>query len=295
VLVNRDGEVLASAETKIEGEEDRTVDRVENRIVELVGQLEPQAVPGLPVGLGIPGFQDRVAGVVRVSPNFPDWVDVPVGDRLGRRLGRAVVVENDANCALLGEAWVGAARGLSDVVLLTLGTGIGTGFLVGGSLVRGVRGAGGEGGHLVIHPGGRTCGCGQQGCLEAYGSGLGLVETAGRIWGDRDVGKDPAPVSARGLFLLQAQGSPLAEEAMAQWCEDLGRGIAALVHVFSPAAVVLAGGMARHFDQFETSLTRAVTRHGIPTCLVGVLPLRRGLLGPLAGAVGAAAAGMGRS
>ncbi|HCP46479.1 MAG TPA: hypothetical protein DIU15_10570 [Deltaproteobacteria bacterium] len=298
VLVDAAGTVLKADQLTLHGEAERSLVSVEDKIVGLVEQLEggpgtttAERLP-LPVGIGIPGFQDRHDQVIRSSPNFPGWVDIPVGQRLSERLGRPVSVENDANCALLGEAWVGAARAVQDVVLLTLGTGVGTGFLVGGTLVRGQRGAAGEGGHITLHPNGRSCGCGRLGCLETYASGPGLVATARELWSsDKDSDGD-GPTTAQSLFLQVSQGSTPALKAMERWCDDLGRGLASLIHIFAPGAVVLSGGITANFPLFQEPLERAVLRHAIPACVHGLLPLRCSELGRVAGAVGAAFAAL---
>jgi len=298
VLVDSTGSILASEQVTLDSEGERSVRSVEDKVAALVAQLDNQhklAFPTsetrtteLPIGLGIPGFQDRRSQVVRSSPNFPEWLDVPVGQRFSQRLGRPVTVENDANCALLGEAWTGAARTLDDVVLLTLGTGVGTGFLVDGALVRGSRGAGAEGGHIGLHPRGRLCGCGRLGCLESYVSGPGLVATAHELWSSRGAPEAELPTTAHEVFQQVSRGSTMALEAMEQWCDDLGRGLASLIHIFAPEAVVLSGGLAASFDQFQAPVEAALSRHAIAACSDGLLPLRCGQLGPMAGAVGAA-------
>ena len=250
--------------------------------------------PGrLPVGAGIPGFHDHVAGVLRSSPNFPGWENLSVSDRLSEVLETRVVVENDANCALLGEALAGAAKGCRDVVLLTLGTGVGGGFLVDGHLLRGARGAGAEAGHVAIYPGGRRCGCGQRGCLEAYASGPGLVQTASESWAEEG-GEGSCPAEAAiDVFAAEAEaGGPQPElwasRAIERWCLDLGMGLAPMVHLFSPEVIVLAGGVSGAIDRIREPIEAALRHRTIAACLGDALPLRAAELGDLAGAIGAA-------
>ena len=144
VRVTSNGVVVDRGRIAIEGVEDRRAEEVEASVRALVEALDPEG--HLPVGVGVPGFHDQTTGLLRQSPNFPGWEDRAVGAHLRDLLGRRVATENDANCALLGEAWTGAARGVRNVAMITLGTGVGTGFLVGGTLLTGARGAGGEGG-----------------------------------------------------------------------------------------------------------------------------------------------------
>ncbi|MEO7556034.1 MAG: ROK family protein, partial [Acidimicrobiales bacterium] len=138
-------------------------------IAELVGRF-----PGATgVGVGIPGLVDR-AGVVQVAPNLRGVSELAVAARLRDRLGVPVTVDNDATCATWAEARVGAAAGASDVVLVTLGTGIGAGLVAGGALQRGANGFAGEAGHMIVDPDGPPCPCGRRGCWERYASGNGL-------------------------------------------------------------------------------------------------------------------------
>ena len=300
VLIDSSGNALADTRGWIDGVGERGVEEVEELVVELVGELRDEAAalgvkdPGsLPVGAGIPGFHDHVEGVLRSSPNFPGWEDISVAQRLCEALGTRVVVENDASCALLGEVLAGAARGCRDVVLLTLGTGVGGGFLVEGKLLRGARGAGAEAGHIPIYPGGRRCGCGLKGCLEAYASGPGLVRTAHEAWGEEG-GEGPCPAEAAiDVFAVEAEaGGPLPElwasRAIERWCLDLAMGIAPLVHLFSPEAIVLAGGVSGAIGRIREPIERALKARTIDACLGDSLPIRAAMLGDLAGATGAA-------
>lgn len=276
--LSADGEVLAQQVAPIGDASGRSIEAVEALVAGLVADLDPSGA--LPVGVGVPGFHDRTTGLLRQSPNFPGWEDQPVGERLADVLGRPVRTENDANCALLGEAWSGAARGVRDVVMLTLGTGVGSAFLVGGTLLTGARGAGAEAGHLTIHPGGRPCGCGRRGCLEAYASGPALLVTAREEGGEA--------LSASPVFAASRAGEPWAVAAVERYCSDLADGLVALIHVFSPGAIVLGGGVSGGFDTFARRVEELVEERAIPACLAGVLPLRRAALGANGGAVGAA-------
>ncbi len=286
VVVDPAGAVLDRAYVPLHGVSERRIEAVEEHIAGLVGRLWGTAAGPLPVGAGIPGFHDQTTGLLRQSPNFPGWEDVPVAARLSKLLGRPVVTENDANVALLGEVWVGAAAGLTDVAMLTLGTGVGSGFLVGGRLLTGARGAGAEGGHIPLHPGGRVCGCGRRGCLEAYVSGPGLTRTA-----REEFDRDPAglrPERPEDVFDADQASRPWAQRAIARFVQDLAGGLVPLVHLFSPAAIVIGGGVAGAFSRFAGLVEEELVRRAIPACLEGALPLRPAALGADAGAVGAA-------
>ncbi|MCO4771829.1 MAG: ROK family protein [Deltaproteobacteria bacterium] len=280
--VDRHGVVQSRGRIDVSGVEARDIERIEQAVQRLVDDLDPDG--RLPVGVGVPGFHDQTTGLLRQSPNFPGWEDKPVGARLSARLERRVQTENDANCALLGEAWVGAARGLRNVVMLTLGTGVGSGFLVGGTLLTGARGAGAEAGHIRLHRGGRACGCGRRGCLEQYVSGPGFVTTALEEFGEGA----GAPARPEDIFDAAKAGADWAMAAIERFCVDLADGLTPLVHVFSPASIVLGGGVANAFPSFAPRVEELLGERAIPACLEGALPLRQAGLGGDAGAVGAA-------
>jgi len=294
VVVDAAGAVLAEERGWIDDAADRGVDDVEALLEDVVGPLRA-AVDGaeLPIGIGVPGFHDHRAGLVRSSPNFPGWEDLPLAARLRERFGVRVEVDNDANCTLAGEALAGAARGCSDVILITLGTGVGSAFLVGGALLRGARGAGGEAGHVAIYPGGRKCGCGARGCLEMYAGATGLVITAGDAWKEEG-GEGPCPAEeAVEVFRAESDaGGPdpglWASRAIERYCLDLATGLAALVNIFAPERILLGGGISGAIGRIGEPIETELRRRAIPACLANALPIRAAELGDLAGAVGAA-------
>lgn len=197
----------------------RDVDALVATVVELV------AGRGLPVGVGIAGGV-TADGTLCGAPNL--GIDgAPVGRLLAEALGRPAVVVNDATAATWAEHVVGAARGVDDVVMLTLGTGVGGGVVLDGRLLRGHGGLGGELGHVIVHEGGVLCNCGNRGCLEAYASGSAMV------LGDRNASELAAAARA---------GDEAAARHLEQVGTWLGVGIAGLVAVLDPALVVVGGG-----------------------------------------------------
>ena len=138
------------------------------------------SAPLIGIGIGVPGIIDMQTGLVRESPNLPDWVDYPARAAIEQRLKTVVTLENDANVAALGEKWLGAAKDFADMAMLTLGTGVGGGLVLGGSIWRGANGMAGEFGHTTVEPEGQLCGCGNHGCLEQYASATAVVRMAQR-------------------------------------------------------------------------------------------------------------------
>lgn len=200
--------------------------------------------------VGAPGPGDPHTGVVFSPSNLPGWKDVPLAELMTERLGLPCFVDNDANLACYGEFWLGAGQGTQSMCLLTLGTGVGGGIIVFGRLLRGIDGTAAEIGHMIVQRDGRQCGCGARGCLEAYASVTGMVQTAvegmesGRktVLSDRCAG-NPDMLTGEMISDVAAAGDEFAIWVIQETGAWLGVGIAGLINLFNPEKVVLAGGM----------------------------------------------------
>ncbi len=204
------------------------------------------------VGVAAAGFVDESRSMLRFAPNLP-MADRPLRDLLAPRLGVAVVVENDANAAAWGEYRFGGGRGVSDVVLLTVGTGLGGGIVLDGRLLRGAFGVAGEFGHVRMVPDGLPCGCGSRGCWEQYTSGSALIRQARVLVSEQPAaaarllalaGGDPAAIDGRMVTTAAAEGDPAARALLAEVGRWLGEGIADVADVLDPAVVVVGGGVS---------------------------------------------------
>jgi glucokinase len=246
------------------------------------------------VGVGVPGLVDR-GGVLRFAPNLPGVVDLDIKGELERRLGVAVRVDNDATCAAWGERQLGAAQGYDDVILATLGTGIGGGIVAGGVLLRGANGFAGEIGHMVVDPDGPPCPCGQRGCWERYASGGGLgrlgqrAATEGRAAHVLALaGGDPALVRGEHVTVAAAEGDAEACAILAELGWWVALGLANLANAFDPDAFVLGGGLVEAGELLLGPVRKAFTElltgaaHRPPVAIVPAT------LGEHAGAIGAA-------
>ncbi|HEX7166752.1 MAG TPA: ROK family glucokinase [Acidimicrobiales bacterium] len=246
------------------------------------------------VGIGVPGLVDR-AGVLRFAPNLPGVNELDVGPRLRERLDVPVVVDNDASCAVWGERVVGAAAGFDHTVLVTLGTGIGGGIVLGGALYRGANGFAGEIGHMIVDPNGPPCPCGQRGCWERFASGSGLgrlareAAHAGRA--DRIVelaGGDGEDVKGEHVTAAAAEGDAEAREVMAQFAWWVALGLANLANAFDPEVFVLGGGLVEAGDVLLDPVRRSfaeLVEAADHRPDVAIVPAS---LGEHAGAIGAA-------
>jgi glucokinase len=268
---------------------------IEAAIEELVTELRTRHDIAA-VGVGAAGYIDRSRSVVLFAPNLA-WRDLDLKADLESRLGLPVVVENDANAAAWGEFQFGAGHDVDDLLLVTVGTGIGGGVVLDGSLYRGAFGVGAEIGHMRVVPDGIRCGCGNRGCFEMYASGKALVRearaaaAAGSLLAADLVeraGGDPAGISGPLITEAARAGDPFAREHLAGLGRWLGEGIASLAAVLDPAVVVIGGGVSAAGDLLLDPARRAFAAQLTGRGHRPMLELRRASLGNRAGLIGAA-------
>src|SRR5450755_1365726 len=216
--------------TKVSLGRDHVIDDMCDAI-QRVSEKYKDAAPLLGIGIGVPGIIDMQTGLLRESPNLPGWAEYPVRAEIERRLKTIVVLENDANVAALGEKWLGAAKDYSDVAMLTLGTGVGGGLVMGGAIWRGANGMAGEWGHATVEPDGHPCGCGNRGCLEQYASATAIVRMAreaiarGESTELERLSHDPAQFTSRSIYNLAIQGDEEARRIFENVGRALGMGV----------------------------------------------------------------------
>jgi glucokinase len=244
------------------------------------------------VGAGAAGLVS-LDGVMRFAPNVA-WREFPLRDRLAAGIGLPVFVDNDANVAAWGEFRFGAGRGSTDMLLVTVGTGIGGGIVAGGELFRGAHGFAAEIGHIIVEPGGPRCGCGNQGCWEQVASGRAigrLGQVAGAEHPESTMTKLAGGASAiTGPIVTEAakRGDPIAVQILADVGRRLGEGIAGLVNVLDPDVVVVGGGAIGAGDLLLASARSACADSVEAPTHRPEVPILAAALGNDAGAVGAA-------
>ncbi len=230
------------------------------------------------VGVGAPGPLDTHRGIVLLTPNL-GWVNFPLRDRVADALQLPATLDNDANCAVLGEHWRGAAQGTRQALGMTIGTGIGGGLILDGRLYHGASDCAGEIGHTTIEINGRKCACGNYGCLEAYASGPAIARRAveaverGAESSLRElVEADPASVTAQAVYQAATAGDALAQEVVQDTARILGAAIANLVNVFNPEVVVVCGGVTlageRLFAPIRREVVRRAFRPAVEVCRI---------------------------
>ncbi len=244
------------------------------------------------VGMGVPGPMSSRLGVVFEAPNLPGWVDIPVRDLLGGHLGMPVVLHNDANAAAYGEFWAGAGRGVENMVLFTLGTGVGGGVILGGELYTGPDDTAAELGHMSIRFDGQECNCGSFGCVEAYASATAVRKavTAAVAAGRKTTIRFPDPpgqLGARQVAEAAMAGDALALEVYKSVGYALGVATANIINIFNPDMVVFGGAMAGAGELIFPSLRRVAMERSFAKPFDRVV-IRSAELGPDAGIIGAA-------
>lgn len=241
-------------------------------MAQAVAALDPDC-EAVAIGLGTPGPADATGRVARVAINLAGWRDVPIADWLEAQTGRPTTVANDANCAGLGEVWLGAGRTFRDVIMLTLGTGVGGAIILDGQLYVGRHGTAGELGLMTLNPEGHPCNSGNRGSLEQYCSVQAI---------QRETGMSSAGLAQRAL---EGDGDAIAFwQTYGRW---LGAGLASLVYIFTPEAVILGGGISAAAKLFLPSTRAELETRVLPSSREG-LQVLIAELGNRAGMVGAA-------
>lgn len=302
-LVDDHGRPLGwhSIPTQVEqGPEDaaRRMGQAVRDVIQQAG-IPPADVAG--VGLGSPGILDYRAGTMVNPTNFPGWKDFPIRQRVADHCGLPVTLANDASAAAYGEFWAGAGRGFSSLILLTLGTGVGCGVIIGDLIIEGEHGHGTECGHIIVDPrdDARVCSCGHTGHLEAYASATAVVARAqealasGRPSSLSRRMAEGAPMSTLLIAEEAEAGDPVAVELVMDTARWLGIGIVTLLHTIDPSGVLIGGAMTfgvREGDisrRFLERIREEVRRRAFPI-LAEKTPIEFATLGADAGFIGAA-------
>lgn len=249
------------------------------------------------IGIGIPGTVNSGKGVVTYSGNL-NFKKVNVLKQFSSYCDRPVYLGNDANCAALGETNFGSGKGKKNSILVTLGTGIGTGFILDGKIFEGNRGEGAEGGHICIRIGGEKCTCGERGCWEAYASATALIRQT-----EKNIEKYPdsvmkkladgfGEVNGRVAFEGYKTGDKAAIKTVKQYVKYVSTGIVTLVNIFRPDVIMIGGGVSNAGDYFVSLVEKEVKRHAFGGKNNVVPPVKRAVLGNDAGIIGAACLAM---
>jgi len=278
--VNRAGKILEKLSTSASPHKGR--EHLLGEMVAVIDDLRSRwgTDPLAGIGLGVPGFISLKEGVIRNSNNLACLEDFPFRDEMEKRLKTTVILENDANAAALGEKWMGAGREVDDLVLLTLGTGIGGGIISGGRVLHGYLGMAGELGHLTVVPNGLPCGCGNRGCLEKHASATAITAMA-RVMNLGD------NMSSAEVYELAETGNEHARTVFRVMGEALGMGLAMMVNTFNFPLYLLSGGVLAAWDLFAPAMLEEMRRRSF-TFRTTNTKVEKAILGNEAGLYGAA-------
>lgn len=296
-LVKEDGTLLARKSVRT-GTQDATADEITQKMIELalalIGENGLTEKEIRSVGIGCPGAVDAKEGILILTPNLP-FRNYNIRTAFAAKTPIPVYIENDANCAALGEAVAGAARDCRSALTVTLGTGVGGGIIVDGKIYSGFNSAGGELGHMVTHRNGRPCGCGRRGCLEAYASATALIRDTCEAMAAHPESKlselcegDPAKITGKTAFDGKRLGDPVATAVVDQYIEELGEGIINYINIFQPEILLIGGGISNERENLLAPLREYVFRYSYGRDLLPRTRIERAALGNDAGIIGAA-------
>lgn len=291
-LVNDKGNILYSnsVPTRAEMGYEYTVNNIKQAIKDLMAETKASNIEG--IGFDFPGQIDYKNGIVRLAPNIPGWVNIPIVQIIEDEFKIPTRIDNDVHCAALGELNFGAGKGCENFICMTVGTGIGSGIVINGKLVRGASNAAGELGHikLQMHDG-PLCGCGDYGCMEAFASGPSIVAMAkeyllsGKSTRFQEManGGEITPYIVAQAAL---EGDPVAKRIFTQMCEYIGFGLASVVNLLNPERIIIGGGVADAGDILLDPIRETIKKRAMVVAgsAVEVVPAE---LGNTAGVIGA--------
>ena len=252
--VSGDGDILHRVKNPVPVSKSK--EEIVKSIAQSVGRcLEELDGEAHALALAVPGIVDAEAGLIFRAPNLPDLNRFRIADAVRDECGVGVIVENDANCAAIGESWLGNSRGSDCSLMVTLGTGVGGGIIIDGKVLRGIDGTAGEIGHINVEPEGHPCGCGSRGCLEQYSSASAVARLAAEAISPAEMNGD-GPLTSKRVFQLASEGEKWALDVFEKQGYYLGIALAGLVNCFNPEVIVLGGGGAGGAEFFMPSLKR---------------------------------------
>lgn len=255
------------------------------------GQIEQNQVAAL--GIGMPGPLDTKKGIVKNTPNLPGWIDIPLLQILKSEINLPMVLENDANAAALGENLYGAGKGIDNFVYITISTGIGGGVVLNGRLFKGQDGNAAEIGHMTINFDGPRCGCGNQGCWEAYASGTALARFAREKIAAGEATKikeltGEENIKAEHVFAAAKKGDKFALELIEKEGFYLGVGLANVVNAYNPKRIAIGGGLTHEWNMFYDRMMQVMRERALGASIEG-LEVVKAALSKDVGVIGAAA------
>ncbi len=288
-IVDSDGRILEREQVLTDARSGpeavvKQIDRLVKSISAKAGDTEI-----LGVGVSSPGPLDTEKGIALSLPTITGFSEFALGEALRSRILYPVVLENDGIAAAIGEWRFGAGVGFSNVVYVTVSTGIGGGVIVDGRVMRGRRGMAGHVGHMIVVPDGEVCGCGTKGCFEAYGAGPAFTARARKMVagnGTSTLARDVNAITSHAVFSAAKAGDAQALDLVAEEAKILGMGFSSLFHLFSPDVLIMGGGLSHEFEMLAPGINAQIQLSAMPA--FKSVPVVKAKLGGNSGLVGAA-------
>jgi len=300
-LVRPGGEVASKANcaTPLVGGAEAVIEVIARTVEELLLGMDGSRRAVVGAGIGAPGPLSLDKGIIHQAVNLPGWTNVAIRDLLSDRLGVPVLLENDGNAAAYGEFWAGAGKDGKDMVMLTLGTGVGAGVIINGQLLHGHFENAAEVGHMIVERDGLPCPCGQRGCLERYVGAAAVARRVEQAIRDGALSvleerlHDGYRIDGKAVVEAAKQGDQLCLDVWREACEYLAIACVNLQHLFNPARIVLGGGLAQAGSFLIDPVIEATRRRGWSPCMSGsgfddAPEIQQAQLGYQAGMIGAA-------
>ncbi len=287
-LVSEDAQIIYESEMPTQASlgRDVVIQNLERCCSKMLSYADEHNLDVVGIAIGTPGIIDKGL-VLGGAENLPEWESLPLGGMLTRRLGKRVYVDNDANMMGLGEVRFGNAKGVSDAIFITVGTGIGGAMVLNGRLYGGHRNRGAELGHIIVNPNGKKCPCGAFGCLEAHASTTSLIEDYESIM-KRNKRKLLTPPNGKTIINAYLDNQAEAVEAMNIHLDYLSAGITGFINIFSPQKVIIGGGISEagtfYIESIRERVKKLVMKETSVFCSISIAKL-----GNKAGFMGAAA------
>lgn len=247
-LITLTGEILESGEVSTEA--DKGVENLFNKLVAIIESYSKEELLGIAVS-GTGQIDGSIGKVVGGNDIIPGWIGTNLVERLENRFNIPAVLENDVNCAALGEKWLGAGREEKDFICITIGTGIGGGIVLNNNIFRGDTCVAGEFGHIQIVKDGIQCLCGKKGCYERYASATALMRMAKEATGEDLGGKE--------IFDREKSGDPLMKKVVSEWVDYFTDGLSTIAYIFNPPLVVIGGGVTKQGDYLLSKFNESLS------------------------------------
>lgn len=294
-LVDGEGKIIYSnsVPTYAQMGYEYTVNNIKQAIRDLMKETNTDAKEIEGIGFDFPGQVDYKTGVVKLAPNIPGWVNVPIAQMIEEEFNIPTRIDNDVRCAALGELKFGAGKGCENFVCITVGTGIGSGLVINGQLVRGAANAAGEIGHIKLQMnGGPICGCGDTGCLEAFASGPSIVAMAqeylkgGKSTKFREMAGADGEITPYIVAKAAEAGDPVAKRIFEIVGSYIGMGLVSVINLLNPEKVIIGGGVAAAGDLLLDPIRKTIKERAMVVAgnSVEIVPAE---LGNSAGVIGA--------